>query len=157
MKIALITDLHFGCRLDSIPFLENLKKFFDTIFFPYIDKHHIDIIICLGDVLERRKYGNYLTLDYLQKCLFEPIKERNRTRNLRFDWILGNHDIYYREAMDVSAAHVLRTPGYIHSEATTFSYAEKIGNKFPYEYETFKVCFIPWICKQNKEQILKHI
>ena len=41
MKIALITDTHWGVRNDNIAFLENTKTFLDNIFFPYLDEHSI--------------------------------------------------------------------------------------------------------------------
>ena len=36
MKIALITDTHFGARNDSQIFTEHFMKFYDKIFFPFL-------------------------------------------------------------------------------------------------------------------------
>ena len=44
MKIALITDTHFGARNDSLPFNEYFYKFWEEIFFPLIDKKGIETI-----------------------------------------------------------------------------------------------------------------
>ena len=55
MKIALITDTHFGARNDSIPFNDYFYKFYDNVFFPEIDKRGINTIIHLGDTMDRRK------------------------------------------------------------------------------------------------------
>ena len=61
-KVALITDTHFGARNDSIQFLKYYQKFYKNIFFPYIDEHKIDTIFHLGDIVERRKFINFITL-----------------------------------------------------------------------------------------------
>lgn len=152
----------FGVNQDAQTFLRKQKEFFDKVFFPTIDKANISIVICLGDILERRKYINFYTADVMRKCFFEPLRERSRTRNLRFDWILGNHDIYYRELMDISGGDVLAHGGHIIKEAVTFNFVDTLdkgeytGGKSKY-VKPFKVCYIPWICRQNEEQIYNHI
>ena len=45
MKIALITDTHFGARNDNLAFNEYFYKFWENVFFPYLDEHKIDTII----------------------------------------------------------------------------------------------------------------
>ena len=45
MKIALITDTHFGARNDSLAFNDHFYKFWREVFFPYIDEHGIDTVI----------------------------------------------------------------------------------------------------------------
>ena len=59
MKIALVTDLHFGARGDSVPFDNFFKKFYDDTFFPYLVEHGIKTIFDLGDTFDRRKYINF--------------------------------------------------------------------------------------------------
>ena len=59
MKYALITDTHFGVRNDSQILLEYQKKFYDEIFFPYLDKNDIKHIVHLGDLVDRRKSINF--------------------------------------------------------------------------------------------------
>ena len=160
MKLGLINDIHFGVNLDSIAFLENQKRFFKEVFWPKIDEENVNILICLGDVVHRRKYINYLTATYLNKCFFNEIRERSRTRNFRCDWILGNHDLFYREKISVSPAYTLNNPCTVYGEAKTLQYVEKIGERSDGSSiwkPTPKYCFIPWICKENKEQIFKHI
>ena len=59
MKVALITDSHFGARSDNIIFNEFFYKFWEETFFPYLKKHNIKNVIHLGDVMDRRKFVSY--------------------------------------------------------------------------------------------------
>ena len=56
MKIALITDTHYGARGDSIAFDNYFRKFYENIFWPELDKREIKSIFHLGDCFDRRKY-----------------------------------------------------------------------------------------------------
>ena len=62
MKIALVTDTHFGARSDSQAFDAYFKKFYQEVFFSEIDKRKITKIIHLGDCFDRRKYVNFNSL-----------------------------------------------------------------------------------------------
>ena len=48
MKIALLNDTHFGCRNDSPAFIEYQNKFYNDLFFPYLQKNDIKCLIHLG-------------------------------------------------------------------------------------------------------------
>jgi len=138
LKIALITDLHYGVRGDGQAFLDNNKKFFDHVFFPYLKDHNIKTVICLGDLLDRRKYFNYNTASRMRKDFIEPLSSYD------FLWILGNHDIYFRQSNDVSAASEL----FSHTDHNFQWYKDPaeviIGGR--------KILFVPWICDSNREQ-----
>ena len=56
MRLAIINDSHFGVRNDSPLFLEYSLKFFESIFFPYLEANGINTVIHMGDLLDRRKY-----------------------------------------------------------------------------------------------------
>lgn len=142
MKLVFITDIHYGVRGDSQAFLDNNKKFFDNIFFPYLNKNHIDTVICLGDLLDRRKYINYNTAHRLRKDFLDPLK----AANIDFHWILGNHDIYFRNTNEVSAASELCRDIKSYSDPTEVTFG---GDK---------MLFVPWICESNRaltEEMLK--
>ena len=51
MKIALITDTHFGGRGDSPVFSEYIGRFYKEVFFPYLKDNKINNIIHLGDIV----------------------------------------------------------------------------------------------------------
>ena len=50
MKIAIITDTHFGARNDSVQFDEYFYQFYEGQFFPYLQKNNIKTVLHLGDV-----------------------------------------------------------------------------------------------------------
>jgi len=140
LRIALITDLHYGVRGDHQAFLDNNKKFFDETFFPYLQNNKIQTIVCLGDLLDRRKYINYYTASRLRKDFIEPMNNMD----LEFHWILGNHDLYYRQVNTVSAAselpfELLKFKYYADAEEVTF--------------DGTPILFVPWICESNKDQV----
>ena len=49
MKIALLTDTHYGARKGSKIFHDYFQKFYDNIFFPTLEKRKIKNAIHLGD------------------------------------------------------------------------------------------------------------
>ena len=50
MKIALITDTHWGARNDSQVFTESSADIYANVFFPYLDDHRIHTVVHLGDI-----------------------------------------------------------------------------------------------------------
>ena len=54
MRVAILTDTHFGARNDSPIFLHHFFKFVDEVFFPYLKKEGITHMIHLGDLMDRR-------------------------------------------------------------------------------------------------------
>jgi 3',5'-cyclic AMP phosphodiesterase CpdA len=108
MKIALITDTHWGVRNDHSAFLDNNKKFLDDIFFPYLDNHRINTVIHLGDLVDRRKYLNIntakrLRTDFLDRIASEPID---------FHILVGNHDTYFKNTNSVNVLQELLVDKY---------------------------------------------
>ncbi len=66
MKIALLNDTHFGCRNDSPAFIEYQNKFYNDLFFPYLQQYNIKTLVHLGDVVDRRK-GWLTSLDEIDE------------------------------------------------------------------------------------------
>ena len=50
MKVALVTDTHFGARSDSIAFDAYFAKFYDETFFPYLKEHDIKTVCHLAEL-----------------------------------------------------------------------------------------------------------
>ncbi|BCU96327.1 MAG: hypothetical protein CM15mV12_0820 [uncultured marine virus] len=62
MKIAIITDQHFGCRKNSELFHDYFLKFYNDIFFPTIEEEGIKTIIDMGDTFDSVKVLTLLLL-----------------------------------------------------------------------------------------------
>ena len=103
MKIALITDQHFGGKSDSISFNDYIEKFYTNQFFPYLKENNIDTVIDLGDTFDRRKYVNFTILDKVRKFYFDVLAKQN----IRLLSIVGNHSTYYRNTNSVNSSNLL--------------------------------------------------
>ena len=136
MKVALVTDTHWGARNDSRVFAKYFSKFWEETFFPYIDKHNIDHIIHLGDIVDRRKYINYVTADNLKTDFINPLKQRK----IKFWCIIGNHDIYYRNSLEINALDQLYG---VDKNINLISKPKEIT------IDGCKLLLMPWICQNN--------
>ena len=89
---ALLNDTHFGCRNDSPAFIEYQNKFYNDLFFPYLQQNNIKTLIHLGDVVDRRKFINHNTAHNFKKVFFNRLEELDIDTHI----IIGNHDTYYK-------------------------------------------------------------
>jgi DNA repair exonuclease SbcCD nuclease subunit len=103
MKIALVTDTHFGVRNDSVKFLDYFDRFYSNHFFPEIEKRGIDTIIHLGDIVDRRKYINYVTLRRMKEMFIQPCEDKGMDLHV----IVGNHDVPFKNTNDVNSMNEL--------------------------------------------------
>ena len=55
MKVAIITDQHFGARKSSRVFHDFFNKFYTNVFFPTLKKRGIDTVLDLGDTYDNRR------------------------------------------------------------------------------------------------------
>jgi len=103
MKIALITDTHYGARGDSEGFHSFFEKFYLEQFFPYLVEHNIKEVIHLGDMFDRRKYINFVSLSRCRKYFFEPTREHG----IKVHAIIGNHDTSYKNTNEINSPNLL--------------------------------------------------
>ena len=134
MKIALLTDTHFGARNDNPNYSNYFYKFYDDIFFPYLEAHNIKDIIHLGDVLDRRKFVNFKTLnDFNNKFV-------NRIKDYNVDIIIGNHDTYYKNTNEINSPQELMDWGNIYADPIVI---ERGG---------MRMLILPWVTPENIER-----
>ena len=141
MKIALITDTHFGARNDNVNFNEYFYQFYEGVFFPYLQQHNIKTCIHLGDCFDRRKYVSYRTAKDFRERFILPFQYLK----IELHMLVGNHDIYYKNTLRVNAPKEL-----LGSYDNIISYDEPCTVNF----DGLDVCFIPWICDENYDKTL---
>lgn len=144
MKIAIVTDTHWGARSDAVSFLDYFSKFYDNVFFPYLDKHGIDTVLHLGDIVDRRKFINYVTLNRLKDKFLNPIIKRN----IDFHCIVGNHDVPYRNTNDINALREL-------FEGMNVSNINCYWEPKELTFDGCDILMMPWINRQNYDDSLQ--
>ena len=120
-KIALLNDTHFGCRNDSPAFIEYQNKFYNELFFPYIQNNIIlKHLIHLGDVVDRRKFINHNTAHNFKKVFWNRLEEMNIDTHI----IIGNHDTYYKNTNEVNAIYKILN---INKNAKVYTHATDVN------------------------------
>jgi DNA repair exonuclease SbcCD nuclease subunit len=145
MKIAIITDMHIGVRGDSKVFLDHQEKFFNEVFFPYLDEHNIKIVLDLGDTFDRRKFINYVTLDRGKKFFFDQLAKRN----IEYHAIVGNHSVYYTNTNEINSMELLL------QEYNNFHIYQ--GEPKELTFGSTNIIMVPWITKTNSDVAMKAI
>ena len=145
MKIAILGDTHFGMRGDSVPFHNLYRRFYEEVFFPYLEENDIGTIFQLGDLFDRRKFISFQTLALSRKYFFDKLKEND----LAFFTLLGNHDILYKNTLEINSPNLLLD-----------SYKENVtllDEPTALIFGNTKVDVIPWICDENEDEVLEFI
>jgi len=147
LRLALIGDTHFGLRSDSQVFEDYIFKFYDDVFFPYLEENEITTLVHLGDIVDRRKFINFRTLDRLRKGFI------NRLWDLRIDThvILGNHDLYGRNTSTINSMQGLFNSYCGDTEPWTYTKATEV------EFDGLNVLFVPWINNENRDATMQKI
>ena len=139
MKIAIITDQHFGCRKNSKLFHDYFLEFYKNVFFPTLEKEGITTVINMGDTFDSRKGIDFAALTWAKDNYFDRLKEMGITVHT----VVGNHDVYYKNTNDINAIDLLlreydNIP--IYEETTSI----EVGG--------CNILLVPWINKENEEK-----
>ena len=143
MKIAIINDTHFGARADSQIFTDYFFKFFEEQFFPYLKENDIKTVFHLGDLMDRRKFVNFNTLNNTRKRFLEPLEEMG----VKTYVILGNHDTYYKNTNDLNSVREL--VGNFYNNFNIIETPQELW------IEDQGFAMIPWINKSNVDECMK--
>ena len=142
MKIAIITDQHFGARKNSKLFHDYFLKFYNDVFFPTLEKEGITTIVDMGDTFDSRKGVDFSALSWAKDNYFDRLHELKCTVHT----VVGNHTAYYKNTNDINAVDLL-----LREYNNVKVYAEPTEVKI----DNLKVLFIPWINQENEDNTVK--
>lgn len=151
MRLAIISDTQIGARNDYVPFLENNKRFFKEVFFPKLKEAGVQHVVHLGDLVERRKFINFNTAKHIQDDFLHPFYGYGLTLH----WILGNHDIYWRNQSNVNAAELLL--GTLYYASRNYFHFYSTATEVQFDEAHPKMLFVPWIVDSNRAATMKLI
>ena len=138
MKIAIITDQHFGARKNSKLFHDYFLKFYNDIFFPTLEKEGITTVIDMGDTFDNRTGINFSALTWAKDNYFDRLENMGITLHS----IVGNHTAYYKNTNEVNAVDLLLRE---YDNVKTYSEVTSI------EVGGCNVLLVPWINKENEK------
>ena len=144
MRIAIITDQHFGARKNSKLFHDYFLKFYNDIFFPYLEKEGITTIVDMGDTFDSRKGIDFSALSWAKNNYYDRLRDMGVTVHT----IVGNHTAYYKNTNEVNAVDLLLR-----------EYDNVVVYSQPTEVKLGKLntLFIPWINEENRSNTLANI
>ena len=141
MKIAIITDQHFGARKGSKSFHDYFAKFYNDIFFPYLEENNITTVIDMGDTFDNRRSIDLWSIDWAKENYFDKLQEMG----VILHSVVGNHTAYYKDTNEVNTIDLLLKE---YKNITTYSETTSI------EVGGLNILLVPWINEENKERSL---
>jgi hypothetical protein len=144
VKIAIITDQHFGARKNSKLFHDYFLKFYEDIFFPTLIKEGITTIVDMGDTFDSRKGVDFVSLEWAKNHYYDRLAELGITVHT----IVGNHTAYYKNTNQLSGVNLFLRE---YDNVKIYSEAEEV------KIDKTKFLFVPWINSENEEKTLQLI
>jgi DNA repair exonuclease SbcCD nuclease subunit len=144
MKICILGDCHLGARGDSLDFHKYFERFYDEVFFPYLNANDIKSIFQMGDLFDRRKFINFNTLHLCREYFFD----RCQILGIKVYTLLGNHDIAFKNTLEINST------GLLLNEYENIEYYDSFETV---EFDGVKIDVVPWICDDNEQEIFNQM
>ena len=142
MKVAIITDTHYGARKGSKHLHDYFEKFYQDVFFPSLEKYGVTTVVHMGDAFDSRKSIDYQSLEWAKRVVFDPLSKYD------VHMIIGNHACYYKNTNEVNSPELLLQT---YPNIKTYSEVTEVV------LDKLKVLFIPWINAENFENTVSSI
>ena len=142
MRVAIITDTHYGARKGSRYLHDYFELFYENVFFPALEEHGVEVVIHMGDAFDSRKSIDYQSLEWAKRVVFNPLKKYD------VHMIIGNHDTYYKNTNEVNSPELLLQT---YPNIKTYSKPTEVN------VGGLDILFLPWINQGNEELSLNTI
>jgi UDP-2,3-diacylglucosamine pyrophosphatase LpxH len=119
-------------------FDEYFQKFYQNVFFQYLDEHSIKHVAFLGDIFDVRKYLNIQTAQQANARIFKPLADRGISTYA----MVGNHDSYFVREVTTNSMRAL----FEHREYPGMTL---IDTPTELEFDGTKILVLPWIASSN--------
>ena len=136
MKVAIITDTHYGARKGSKHLHDYFELFYKNVFFPALEEYGVETVIHMGDAFDSRKSIDYQSLEWSKRVVFNPLKKYD------VHMIVGNHDTYYKNTNEVNSPELLLQT---YKNIKTYSKPTEVN------VGGLDILFLPWINQENEE------
>ena len=142
MKVAIITDTHYGARKGSKYLHDYFELFYKNVFFPTLEEQGVEAVIHMGDAFDSRKSIDYQSLEWAKRVVFDPLKK------YEVHIAVGNHDTYYKNTNEINSPGLLLQT---YKNIKTYDRATEvtIGGR--------KILMLPWINAANEEHTVNTI
>ena len=144
MKVAIITDQHFGARKNSKLFHDYFLKFYNEVFFPRLEAEGITTVVDMGDTFDSRKGIDFSALSWAKNNYYDRLRDMGVTVHT----VVGNHTAYYKNTNEVNAVDLLLRE---YDNVKVYSKCEEVL------LDKLKVLFIPWINAENYQSTVESV
>ena len=145
MKIAILGDTHLDIKHYSEVFHNQFETFYTDIFFPYLLDNRIEYVIQTGDLFDNKKQINFNSLDKIKEYFLNKFEEYN----IKLITFPGNHDCpFWKTSLKNNAQSIILKD---YKNIKSYDYPTTII------FDKLNIDIIPWICKDNQEEILNFI
>ncbi len=142
MKVALITDTHWGARKSAKYLQDYFDLFYQNVFFPTLEKENINTIIHLGDAFDNRKSMDYQGLKWTQDNVLDSLSKYD------VHLIVGNHDVAYKNTNKLNSPDLLLQK---YTNIKIYSHPQEVL------IDNLKIVFLPWINIENESSVYELI
>ena len=136
MKVAIITDQHFGFKKGSKLYHDFFLKFYDEVFFPTLQERGITTVIDMGDTFDNRKNIDFWSLEWCKKNYFD----RLRDMGIELISVVGNHTAFYKNTNEINTIGLL---------LREYDNINVIVDPTEVRVDGLEVLFVPWINTDN--------
>jgi hypothetical protein len=140
-RVVILTDLHFGFKRQSAVFHDYFLKFYNDVFFPFLEKNNITTVVDMGDTFDNRKTLDLTTIEWAKTNFYDRLE----SMNIELHTLVGNHTTYYRNTNRINTPELLLSQ---YSNIQTYSSPTVI------EFDGLSVLMIPWINSENEKETL---